>query len=302
MILLLALSAGLTLLQRGHYLEARAALEQAAQAQPQSAPALLDLAELRLAEGEPDRAEEQAKKAAALAPQNARAHFMLGRVLAEQIDSVSLFSKLSYAKRMKAEFDQAAELDPDSAEAREALCEFYLRAPGFAGGSVDHARSLAAELVQIDRVRGLLQQARVAEHEDQDPAPFFEKALAAAKTPDERLRAQLSFGYTLLQAKKAKEAAVRLRAAAEESPNDGRPRVALADALLQAGDADGALAAARKAIEVDAALPPGHFFAAEALLKKGDKPAARAEYTAYLKAAPEKARRAGLARDRLKDL
>ena len=300
--ILLALSAGLALLQRGHYLEARAALEEAARAQPQSVPALLDLAELRLTEGEPDRAEETAKKAVTLGPRDSRAHFMLGRVLAEQIDSVSVFSKLSYARRMKEEFDQAAELDPDSADAREALCEYSLRAPGFVGGSVDRARSLGAELVQIDRVRGLLAQARIAQHEDQDPAPFFEKALAASKTPDERLRAQLTFGSTLLQAKKAKEAALRLRTAADETPADARPRVALADALLQSGDADGALAAARKALEVDAALSPAHFFAAEALLKKGDRPAARAEYNAYLRLAPPPGRRAGIAKDRLKDL
>ena len=300
--LLLALSAGLALLQRGHYLEARAALEAEVRAQPQSAPALLDLAELRLTEGEPDRAEESAKKALALAPQDSRVHFMLGRILAEQIDSVSIFSKLSYAKRMKAEFDQAAELNPDSAEAREALCEFYLRAPGFAGGSVDHARALAAELLQIDRVTGLLEQAQLAAHEDQDPAPWFEKAIAAAKTPEERMGAQLSFGATLLQQKKPQEAALRLRAAADGSPTDARIRVALADALLKSGDADGALVAARKAMEVDPALPPAHFFAGEALLKKGDKPSARAEYVAYLRLAPPKGRRADLARDRLKEL
>ena len=300
--LLLALSAGLALLQRGHYLEARAALEEAVRAQPQSAPALLDLAELRLAEGEPDGAEETVKKALALAPQDSRAHFMLGRVLAEEIDSVSIFSKLSYAKRMKAEFDQAAALDPESADAREALCEFYLRAPGIAGGSVDHARALAMELAQIDRVTGFLEQAQVVEHEDQDPAPFLEKAVAASKTPGDRLRAQTAFGYALIKSKKWKEAVARFRVAADEAPADARPRAALADALLKSGDADGALAAARQAIAVDAALPAAHFFAGEALLKKDDKPAAKAEYAAYLRLAPPKSRRSGVARDRLKDL
>jgi len=74
-------------------------------------------------------------------------------VFADQINSVSIFSKLSVAKRSKAEFEKAAELDPDSAEAREALCEWYLQAPGFAGGSEDKAKALALELTQIDRMR-----------------------------------------------------------------------------------------------------------------------------------------------------
>lgn len=299
---LLALSAGLALLQRGHYLEARAALEEAVRAQPRSAPALLDLAELRLDEGEPDRAEETVKQALALAPEDSRAHYLMGRVLADEIDGVSIFSKLSYAKRMKAEFDRAAELDPDSADARQGLCEFYLRAPGIAGGSVDHARALAAELLQIDRVTGLLEQAQLAEHEDQDPAPFFEKAIAASKTPADRLRAQTALGRWLLRAKRWKDSVARFRLAAEEAPGDARPRSALAEALLASGDAEGALAAARKAIAVDAAVPAAHFYAGEALLKKGDKPAARAEYAAYLRLVPPKSRRAAVARERLKDL
>ena len=300
--LLLAQADGLALLKKGHYLEARAALEDAVKAQPQSVPALLALVELRLTERELDRAEEVAKRAVELSPQGARAHYMMGRVLADQIETVSIFSKLSYAKRMKAEFDQAAELDPDSAEAREALGQYYLRAPGMAGGSVDKARALALELAQIDRVKGLLFQALVAAHEDQDPAPLYEKAIAAAKTPDDRATAQLAFGAALLRAKKPQEAAKRLKAAADGPAPDARLLASLSDALLQSKDVDGALAAARNAIAADAALPPAHFFAAEALLEKGDKPAARPEYQAYLRLAPPKARRADLARDRLKDL
>src|SRR5881227_1618087 len=117
--LLLAQADGLALLKKGHYLEARDALEASAKKEPQSVAALLALAELRLAEHEGEKAEELVKQAIALDPKSSHAQFMLGRALGDQIDDVSIFSKMSYAKRLKAAFDLAAELDPDSAEARE---------------------------------------------------------------------------------------------------------------------------------------------------------------------------------------
>jgi len=71
-------------------------------------------------------------------------------------------------------------------------------------------------------------QAQVAMKAEADAAPLFEKAIAAARTPDDKLGAQTAFGYALLQAKKPQEAAAKFRAAAEGAPTDARPRVALA--------------------------------------------------------------------------
>src|SRR3954468_15021998 len=184
--LLIAQADGLALLKKGHYLEARDALEAAAKKEPKTAAALLGLAELRLVEHEGEKAEALANQAIALEPKNSHAHFMLGRAIGEQVDSVSIFSKMSYVKRLKAEFELAAELDPDSAEAREALCEFYRRAPGIAGGNEEKARSLARELVQIDAVRGNLMLGQLAVAAGQDGTEFFEKSGKAARSPEEK--------------------------------------------------------------------------------------------------------------------
>ena len=300
--LLIAQADGLGLLRKGHYLEARDAIEAAAKQEPKTAATLLALAELRLVEHEGERAEELANQAIRLEPKNSHAYFTLGRAIGDQVDNVSFFSKMGYVKRLKAAFDTAAELDPDSAEAREALCEFYRRAPGIAGGSEEKARSLARELAQIDAVKGNVMLGLIAVGAGEDGTPFFDKASKAARTPEEKLSAQTSFGAALVQAKKFPEAVAKFRAAAGSAPKDARPRAALADALLKSGDADGALAAAREAIALDPAIPPPHFFAGEALLKKNDKPGARAELEAYLKLAPPRARRAEQAREKLNDL
>ena len=287
MILLALLLAqdGLALLKKGHYLEAKAVIER------QQDP--LALAELRLLERDSEAAEEAAKRAVERAPEDAHAHFVLGRVMGDRAMAASIFSKMSYARRCREEFEKAAELDPNSAEAREALGEYYAQAPSLIGGDMKKARAIAAELVQIDPVRGYLAQAARAEG---DPSPYFEKAAAAAKSADDRL----SVAYAVLRAKR--DASSRFRSAAEAFPADPRPQIGLADALLQAGDADGAIAAARRAVAIDPLVPPGHFFLAEALLKKGDKAAAKAEYEAYLKVAPPKVRRADLSRERLKSI
>ncbi len=302
MLLAIALAAaapGLVLLEQGRYLDARAVLEEQAAASPASPAALLALAELRLAERQPEQAQKLVDGALALAPEDAHAHYLAGAVLASQIDSVSIFSKLSYAKRMKAAFERAADLDADSAEAREALCEFYLRAPGIAGGSVHKARVLALELTQIDEVRGLLQQAQIAAHEDQDPAPLYRRAIAAARTREERTRAQTAYGAALLRANKPADAAAQYRALAAALPAEARPRALLAEALLAGGDVDGALAAARSAVEIDGAVAAGHFALAEALLRKGDQTGAKAAYARYLELAPPNTDRAARARARL---
>src|SRR4051794_8430527 len=81
---------GLALLKKGHYLEAKKVIEQ----HPED---LLALAELRLVEREVETAEELVKKALEQSPNDAHAHFMMGRIAGEQAMAASIFSKMGYA-------------------------------------------------------------------------------------------------------------------------------------------------------------------------------------------------------------
>jgi cytochrome c-type biogenesis protein CcmH/NrfG len=103
------------------------------------------------------------EQAVSLDPQNARYHMWLGRVYGEKADHSSFLSAAGLAKKVRSEFETAVRLDPDSAEARTDLAEFYMEAPGIVGGGRDKAEAQAQKIVPIDPVRGGWVQGRLAE-------------------------------------------------------------------------------------------------------------------------------------------
>ena len=62
-------------------------------------------------------------------------------------------SAYGLAKRARAEFEQAVQLDPRNAEALADLGEFYSSAPGVVGGGMDKAANVAAQLDRVDPAR-----------------------------------------------------------------------------------------------------------------------------------------------------
>jgi len=101
------------------------------------------------------------EQAVALAPNDADYHYWLGRALGLQALHASIFSRLGLARKAKSEFERAIALDPRSWEARVALIDYDVRAPGIAGGSKDEALSQARELQRLYPYGGALEMARV---------------------------------------------------------------------------------------------------------------------------------------------
>src|SRR5206468_2603554 len=61
------------------------------------------------------------------------------------------------ARRVKAEFDRAAQLDPTSIDARHGLIQFYSQAPAVMGGGMDKAKEQALEIEKLNPMRGHLE-------------------------------------------------------------------------------------------------------------------------------------------------
>lgn len=80
-------------------------------------------------------------------------HLWLGRALGERADNASFLSAFNLAKRSRAEFEQAVNLNPMDGEALTDLGEFYTSAPGVVGGGVDKAQGLIAPLEKVDPAR-----------------------------------------------------------------------------------------------------------------------------------------------------
>lgn len=97
-----------------------------------------------------DRGIPECARAAALDPKNSRYQLWLGRIYGEKASRVGFLSAAGMAKKVRTAFERAVELDPKDWEARTDLAEFYLEAPGIAGGGKEKARAQADALMALN--------------------------------------------------------------------------------------------------------------------------------------------------------
>lgn len=105
------------------------------------------------------------EKAVELAPSNGVYHLWLGRIYGEKADHSGALAAAGLAGKVRSEFERAVELDPDNADARVDLAEYYLEAPAIVGGGKDKARAQADRLAAIDPAMADWVRARIAERE-----------------------------------------------------------------------------------------------------------------------------------------
>lgn len=175
---------GMQMLRTENYSGAQAYFEAALQKNPQDAEAAANMAKLYLSQGQAKTAVDWAQKAVALAPKDAAYQSLLGSAYSAYIDDVSIFSKLGVAHKMLAAFQQAVALDPNDADARSDLSEYYSQAPGMAGGSIDKANEQIAALDKLDPVKAALARADMAiqKKDDQKAEAYLQTAVKLDRT------------------------------------------------------------------------------------------------------------------------
>ena len=171
-------------------------------------------------------------------------HLWLGRALGEKAARATFLNAYSLAKRTRAEFEEAARLDPRNADALADLGDFYRQAPGVVGGGIDKAQTVAVQLDKVDEARAEKLRGQIAEQQKDYAAAEteFKKAASAGPHQATGLAALASF-YQRRQNFDAMEAAVRgIESAAA---HDKRGGIALYDGagLLIETKRDPALAA-----------------------------------------------------------
>ena len=153
-----------------------------------------------LERGDADQAAAQLEKAVAAKPASPEAHYWLGMAYGAQTQRAGLLSKMGLAKKAKAEFSKTVELDPNSIDARFRLLEFYVAAPGIAGGDEAKGLEQAAEIQKRDRLEGHRAYARV--YTMQKKLDLAEKELAeAVREQPKSAKAHYFHGNTLLNQK-----------------------------------------------------------------------------------------------------
>jgi tetratricopeptide (TPR) repeat protein len=133
---------------------------------------------------EPAKAEAQFERAVKADERNAVYHLWLGNAVGQQAQSANPLRQGLMARRIRAEWERAIELDPSLLDARDALISFYLQAPGFMGGSVAKAREQQREIANRDAFRGHLAAAGIAAFEKDTSAVERAYRAAIAAAPD----------------------------------------------------------------------------------------------------------------------
>ena len=152
-------------------------------------------------------------------PDNADYRLWLGRAWgrkAERASGLAKLGALSLAKKVRDEFANAIELDPDNLPALQSLFDYYINAPGIVGGGIDKAEAMIGQISAADPAAGLRAQATV--HEKNGELEAAEKALREAVQVDpEDLGHQLSLASFLSRQGRFDESD-KLFASAPDSP------------------------------------------------------------------------------------
>ena len=145
-------------------------------------PALELLGRCWYQEGEFGKAVGAFEKAVAAKPANSGYRNWLGRAWGRRAETSNPLLAPRYASRARHHLEEAVRLDPLNLEAASDLLTYYLEAPGFLGGGIDKATSLAERIKTADGAEYNLALARIAERRKQvDLAEkFFLKAIDLA--------------------------------------------------------------------------------------------------------------------------
>ena len=158
------------LLDAGRVDEAIDSLQNELNLSPASAESYNLLCRAYFAVGDWDHAISACENATRLEPNNSRYHLWLGRTYGEKADRVNFLSAAGMAKKVRGEFERAVVLNPNSADARTDLAEFYLEAPGIVGGGQDKARAQASVLEKLNPAKAHWVYGRIAEKRKDAPA------------------------------------------------------------------------------------------------------------------------------------
>ncbi len=211
-------------------------------------------------------------------------HVWLGNAIGSYAQKASKIKQPFLARRIKGEFERAVQLDPSSVDARHGLIQFYSKAPGVMGGSMDKAREQARETEKFSAWRGHYELAGLLEQEKDIAGAEKELTAAVAASPDS-VPPYLYLGSFYRRQKRWSDAVAVYENLLKRKPDNANVRLTVAYTLNQSGtDLDRAERETRGWL---AAPPPdapktnfgvAHFLLGQFAEKQGRKDVARAEY------------------------
>jgi len=148
------LEEGKRLFKEEKYEEAKEVLLKVVEREPENPEVNFLLCKVYLVLGDHDNSIKHGEKAVKLNDSQSEYHLWLGRAYVIQAQKGSKIKALFRAKKGKDEWEKAVELDSTNLEARFALMEYYIGAPGIAGGDKKKAKKQAEILEKMDSFYG----------------------------------------------------------------------------------------------------------------------------------------------------
>jgi tetratricopeptide (TPR) repeat protein len=232
-----------------------------------------------------DKGVAACEKAVSLQPDNAQYHLWLGRLYGEKADHSHFLSAAGLAKKVHAEFETAVRLNPNSAEARTDLAEFYLEAPEIVGGGRDKAEAQAQKLATMDPVKAGWVKGRLAE-KNKDLVSAENEYRRAIEASHGAALAWLNLAFFYRHTARVDAMEDAIRHASSAPMNQPEVLMECAEMLLRSKhDFPQATQLLRRYLSSTVEAAPAfkaHYLLGTALEQQGDKLAAAQEYRASL--------------------
>jgi tetratricopeptide (TPR) repeat protein len=241
----------------------------------------------------------------------AKYHLMRGNAYGMKAQTGSMFSAMIDAPKVKTNFQKAVELKPDYLQARFALFQYYLMAPGVMGGSNDKAKELADATVQYDpftanamlafyylRAEEDLSRAEAALNKSLQittSSPNFDNISAA------NIGLLNTFGYHFIKTEDKSKSRRYFALAIEKAPQNANCYDSMGDYYNAVSKPDSALLYYEKALQINPLFSAARLNKAKILEQNGKKSEAKQIYQALVKEEPE-SRTGKEAADRLDDM
>lgn len=294
-------STGIRLLNAKKYSEARSYFEQAVKKNKKDAEQWFYLATAQMMEQNLDDAEESVDEAIDLNENVSKYHLLRGQVLGQQAMTANVLSQGLLAPKIKNAFLKASELDPSNVEARMALYNYYVMAPGFMGGSTEKAFEQASAIVKLEAFRGYLLLANYYNRVKKDTAEAEQQIRKAIAAAPERGNGYKQLGYLYMNTRRFADAYEQMKKYAAADPKNPDTHDSYGDVLKAEGKYDQAIAKYHLALSIDKTFSPSIFSLAECYELQGNKQKAKETYQWFLTVEP-KGRRSDTAQKKIKEL
>lgn len=247
-----------------------------------------------------EAAAEHIEEAVELNPTNAEYQYLLGGVYGHTARTAGVFKQILLTPKIKKAFSKAVELDPEHVDARIALAQYFLMAPGFMGGDDEEGFRQLDEVMKRDERRGRMERASMLDLKDRVSDAESEWKKLAVAYPDDWAVVR-GYGYFLLQRKRANESLSLMSRYPILRPDTSDAYHSYGEVQLGAGKVDEAIVTLRKGLSIDPTLGSSWFLLGQAFEKKLLYSEARSAYQNAIRYERTDARKER-ARDRLEGL